>query len=99
MSLSLTILFYSIPAPISFSANPNIFLALITNVLPFLGKSNSFGLISVGMLTIIGLILYQAEDMNAFATGMRRDSSLVAVSSGLLPTVASSTDTVTANSD
>jgi heat shock protein HtpX len=28
--------------------------------------------------------LYQAEDMNAFATGMRRDSSLVAVSSGLL---------------
>jgi heat shock protein HtpX len=28
--------------------------------------------------------LYQADDMNAFATGMRRDSSLVAVSSGLL---------------
>ena len=28
--------------------------------------------------------LYQADDMNAFATGMRRNSSLVAVSSGLL---------------
>jgi len=28
--------------------------------------------------------LYQSDDMNAFATGMRRNSSLVAVSSGLL---------------
>jgi len=28
--------------------------------------------------------IYRAEDMNAFATGMRRDNSLVAVSAGLL---------------
>ena len=28
--------------------------------------------------------IYRAEDMNAFATGMKRDNSLVAVSSGLL---------------
>lgn len=31
--------------------------------------------------------IYQANDMNAFATGARRDSSLVAVSSGLLQTM------------
>lgn len=40
-----------------------LFLTLITNVLPFLGYSNSYGLISVGVLTIIGLVLYQEQDM------------------------------------
>lgn len=44
-----------------------LFLALITNVLPLLGLSNSFGLIIVGVLTIIGLILYQEDDMRALA--------------------------------
>jgi cytosine/adenosine deaminase-related metal-dependent hydrolase/ribose/xylose/arabinose/galactoside ABC-type transport system permease subunit len=44
-----------------------LFLALIVNVLPLLGLSNSFGLISVGVLTIIGLILYQEDDMRALA--------------------------------
>jgi cytosine/adenosine deaminase-related metal-dependent hydrolase/ribose/xylose/arabinose/galactoside ABC-type transport system permease subunit len=40
-----------------------LFLSLIVNVLPFLGLSNAFGLISVGILTVIGLILYQEDDM------------------------------------
>ena len=44
-----------------------LFLSLITNVLPLIGLSNSFGLISVGVLTIIGLILYQEDDMRALA--------------------------------
>jgi cytosine/adenosine deaminase-related metal-dependent hydrolase/ribose/xylose/arabinose/galactoside ABC-type transport system permease subunit len=44
-----------------------LFLVLITNVLPFLGQSSSFGLIAVGVLTIVGLILYQAEDMKDLA--------------------------------
>jgi len=42
------------------------------------GLANASG---IGMPEVA---LYKAEDMNAFATGMRRDSSLVAVSSGLL---------------
>jgi len=41
----------------------SLFLSLITNVLPFLNYSNSYGLISVGILTIVGLILYQEQDM------------------------------------
>ena len=44
-----------------------LFLSLITNVLPLLGLSNAFGLISVGILTVIGLILYQEDDMRALA--------------------------------
>jgi cytosine/adenosine deaminase-related metal-dependent hydrolase/ribose/xylose/arabinose/galactoside ABC-type transport system permease subunit len=44
-----------------------LFLSLIVNVLPLLRLSNSFGLISVGVLTIVGLILYQEEDMRALA--------------------------------
>jgi 5-methylthioadenosine/S-adenosylhomocysteine deaminase len=44
-----------------------LFLSLITNVLPLLGLSNSFGLISVGVLTILALILYQEDDMRALA--------------------------------
>lgn len=44
-----------------------LFLSLITNALPLLGLSNAFGLISVGVLTVIGLILYQEEDMRALA--------------------------------
>lgn len=44
-----------------------LFLSLIVNVLPLLGLSNAFGLISVGILTIIGLILYQEDDMRALA--------------------------------
>lgn len=45
----------------------SLFLALITNVLPLLGWSNSFGLIVVGVLTVLGLILYQEDDMRALA--------------------------------
>jgi 5-methylthioadenosine/S-adenosylhomocysteine deaminase len=44
-----------------------LFLSLITNVLPLLGLSNAFGLISVGVLTILALILYQEDDMRALA--------------------------------
>jgi 5-methylthioadenosine/S-adenosylhomocysteine deaminase len=44
-----------------------LFLSLISNVLPLLGLSNAFGLISVGVLTVIGLILYQEDDMRALA--------------------------------
>ena len=36
-------------------------------MLPLLGLSNAFGLISVGVLTVIGLILYQEDDMRALA--------------------------------
>jgi hypothetical protein len=42
-------------------------LSLITNVLPLLGLSSSVGLISIGVLTVIGLILYQEDDMRALA--------------------------------
>jgi cytosine/adenosine deaminase-related metal-dependent hydrolase/ribose/xylose/arabinose/galactoside ABC-type transport system permease subunit len=42
-----------------------LFLALIINVLPFLGLSNSFGLISIGVLTVLGLALYQVADLRA----------------------------------
>jgi 5-methylthioadenosine/S-adenosylhomocysteine deaminase len=45
----------------------SLFLSLIGNVLPLLGLSNAFGLISVGVLTVIGLILYQEDDMRALA--------------------------------
>jgi ribose transport system ATP-binding protein len=44
-----------------------LFLSLIVNVLPLLGLSNAFGLISVGVLTVIGLIFYQEDDMRKLA--------------------------------
>lgn len=44
-----------------------LFLALITNVLPLIGLSSSYGLIIVGVLTILGLILYQEDDLRALA--------------------------------
>jgi len=44
-----------------------LFLSLITNVLPLIGLSSSYGLIIVGVLTIIGLILYQEDDLRALA--------------------------------
>ncbi|MCI0711952.1 MAG: amidohydrolase family protein [Chloroflexi bacterium] len=44
-----------------------LFLSLIVNVLPLLGMTNAVGLISVGVLTIVGLILYQEDDMRALA--------------------------------
>ena len=40
-----------------------LFLALIVNVLPFLGASNAFGLISFGAVTVLGLLLYQVADI------------------------------------
>ncbi|MCA9903253.1 MAG: amidohydrolase family protein [Anaerolineae bacterium] len=44
-----------------------LFLSLITNVLPLIGLSSSYGLIIVGVLTIVGLILYQEDDLRALA--------------------------------
>ena len=44
-----------------------LFLSLITNVLPLIGLSSSYGLIIVGVLTILGLILYQEDDLRALA--------------------------------
>lgn len=44
-----------------------LFLSLISNVLPLIGLSNAFGLISVGVLTVIALIMYQEDDMRALA--------------------------------
>lgn len=44
-----------------------LFLSLITNVLPLIGLSSSYGLILVGVLTILGLILYQEDDLRALA--------------------------------
>lgn len=44
-----------------------LFLSLITNVLPLIGLSSSYGLIIVGGLTILGLILYQEDDLRALA--------------------------------
>lgn len=44
-----------------------LFLSLIVNVLPLLGLSNAFGLLSVGVLTVLGLILYQEDDLRALA--------------------------------
>ncbi|MDX1437926.1 MAG: amidohydrolase family protein, partial [Anaerolineales bacterium] len=41
----------------------SLFLALIINVLPFLGLSNAVGLVSIGLMTIFGLALYQWEDL------------------------------------
>ena len=40
-----------------------LFLTLIINVLPFLGLSNAFGLVSIGVLTVFGLALYQVADL------------------------------------
>jgi ribose/xylose/arabinose/galactoside ABC-type transport system permease subunit/cytosine/adenosine deaminase-related metal-dependent hydrolase len=44
-----------------------LFLSLITNVLPLIGLSSSYGLILVGVLTVLGLILYQEDDLRALA--------------------------------
>ncbi|MCC6804693.1 MAG: amidohydrolase family protein [Anaerolineae bacterium] len=44
-----------------------LFLSLITNVLPLIGLSSSYGLILVGVLTVVGLILYQEDDLRALA--------------------------------
>jgi cytosine/adenosine deaminase-related metal-dependent hydrolase/ribose/xylose/arabinose/galactoside ABC-type transport system permease subunit len=44
-----------------------LFLSLVTNVLPLIGLSSSYGLIIVGALTILGLILYQEDDLRALA--------------------------------
>lgn len=44
-----------------------LFLSLIINVLPFLGLSNAFGLVSIGVLTIMGLVLYQVDDLRELA--------------------------------
>lgn len=44
-----------------------LFLSMIVNVLPLLGLSNAFGLISVGVFTVGGLILYQEDDLRALA--------------------------------
>jgi ribose/xylose/arabinose/galactoside ABC-type transport system permease subunit/cytosine/adenosine deaminase-related metal-dependent hydrolase len=41
----------------------SLFLSLIVNVLPLLGLSSSFGLISIGGLTVIALVLYQVQDL------------------------------------
>jgi cytosine/adenosine deaminase-related metal-dependent hydrolase/ribose/xylose/arabinose/galactoside ABC-type transport system permease subunit len=40
-----------------------LFLALIVNVLPLLGLSNVVGLITVGVLLLLGLILFQVGDL------------------------------------
>jgi len=41
----------------------SLFLSLIVNILPFLGLSSSFGLMAIGVLTIVGLLLYQVADL------------------------------------
>jgi 5-methylthioadenosine/S-adenosylhomocysteine deaminase len=43
----------------------SLFLAMIVNILPFLGQSNAFGLISIGVVTVLGLLLYQVSDIQA----------------------------------
>jgi cytosine/adenosine deaminase-related metal-dependent hydrolase/ribose/xylose/arabinose/galactoside ABC-type transport system permease subunit len=45
----------------------SLFLSLIVNVLPLLGLSSSFGLISIGVLTVIALVLYQVQDLRVLA--------------------------------
>jgi len=40
-----------------------LFLSLIVNVLPFLGWSGEVGLIGIGVLLLIGLVLYQVDDI------------------------------------
>jgi 5-methylthioadenosine/S-adenosylhomocysteine deaminase len=44
-----------------------LFLALIVNVLPFLGLSSEVGLISIGVLMLVGVVLYQVDDMKELA--------------------------------
>jgi 5-methylthioadenosine/S-adenosylhomocysteine deaminase len=45
----------------------SLFLALIVNILPLLGLGSAIGLISIGAVTIIGLVLYQASDIRVLA--------------------------------
>ncbi len=45
----------------------SLFLALIVNILPFLGLSNAVGLITIGVVTILGLLLYQIHDLRVIA--------------------------------
>jgi len=44
-----------------------LFLSLIVNVLPFLGWSGEVGLISIGVLMLIGLVLYQVDELRVLA--------------------------------
>ena len=44
-----------------------LFLSMIMNVLPFLGLSSEVGLISVGVLLLMGLVLYQVDDLRVLA--------------------------------
>ncbi len=40
-----------------------LFLSLIVNILPLLGLSNAVGLVSIGAVTVLGLVLYQVQDL------------------------------------
>jgi cytosine/adenosine deaminase-related metal-dependent hydrolase/ribose/xylose/arabinose/galactoside ABC-type transport system permease subunit len=41
----------------------SLFLAMITNILPLLGLSNVVGLITIGVLLLLGLVFYQINDL------------------------------------
>ena len=41
----------------------SLFLAMITNILPLLGLSNVVGLITIGVLLLLGLAFYQVNDL------------------------------------
>ena len=45
----------------------SLFLTMIVNVLPLLGLSTEVGLITIGVLMILGVMLYQVEDLKELA--------------------------------
>jgi len=45
----------------------SLFLTMIVNILPLLGLSNVVGLITVGVLLLLGLAFYQVNDLKELA--------------------------------
>lgn len=56
-----------------------LFLSLIINVLPFIGWSSAYGQITIGGLTLLALVLYQAPDLwarlRSFLADLRRSDA------------------------